>query len=266
LRIRARSSKGTDLRNAPVFLLVVFLVAFTFYLLLLHLRVEATAPLIASLGPSSEGFFFGPFSLGYLSSLTFTVLGISSLIARRRGAPTISWQGLGAGTAVGLLVGGSFTLIPAVQPSSDWLHAVKDTEGGFTLVVNYNSTTLTLGRNLTMQYVLTDDSYQLTTPYHLFGGQFSMVYYDSTGRQVVAFRAPITFNRAATQYSVELQAGERWTTLLSWDGTIIPLNGTGYMAGAGRYTLASYAVLQDANVSLYVVLHTPDIPVNIVRG
>jgi hypothetical protein len=117
-----------------------------------------------------------------------------------------------------------------------------------------------------MRYVLTDDSYKLVTPYIYFGGQFSMVYYNSTGKQVVAFRAPITFKLTSSQYNVGLQPGERWDTLLSWDGTVIPLNGTRYLASPGEYSLASYAVLNDVNASLYVVLHPPDIGVRIVKG
>ena len=47
---------------------------------------------------------------------------------------------------------------------------------------------------------------------------------------------------------------------------MIPLNGSRYTVSPGRYTLASYAVLQDANVSLYVMLHTTDITVTIVKS
>jgi hypothetical protein len=266
MRLRARSGKGHDVKRAPVFLLVVYAAALASYAILLRLHFGVALPLVASVGPSGEGVFLGAFSVGYLSLAVLTLLSAASLVAWREGASGLSWQAAGAGVALGLVVGGSLTLIPLQRPSPRWLNSVQDSRDGFTLVVNYNSTTLVLGRNLTFQYVLTDDSYQLTTPYYLFGGQFSMVFYNSTGGQVVAFRAPITFNRAATQYTVQLIPGERWTTLLSWDGTVIPLNGSRYMVSPGRYTLASYAVLQDANVSLYVMLHAPDIPVTIVKG
>ena len=134
------------------------------------------------------------------------------------------------------------------------------------MVVNYNSTTLTLGNNLTLKYTLTDNSFYLTTPFYYFGGQFSMVFYNSLGKQVVAFSAPITFARNASQYMVALQPGQTWSTKLQWDGLVIPVNASRYMAPVGDYTLASYAVLQDANASLYVELQPQTIPITLVRS
>jgi hypothetical protein len=266
LRLRARSGKGTGLRNAPIFFLIVFAASLALYVALIKLHSAAAISLIASTGPSGEGFSVGYFSVGYVSITILALLSAASLVMWRRGVNAPSLQAAGAAVAVGLLVGGAMALIPAQRDEQLWLNSVQDSGGGFTLKVNYNSTTLVLGRNLTFQYVVTDDSYELTTPYYLFGGQFSMVFYNSTGGQVVAFRAPLTFNRAASQLLVELTPGERWTTMLSWDGTVIPLNGSRYTVSPGKYTLASFAVLQDANVSLYVMLHAPDIPVTIVKG
>jgi len=93
-----------------------------------------------------------------------------------------------------------------------------------------------------------------------------MVFYNSTGKQVVASNAPIAFNRLPNQYNVALQPGEVWSTSLEWDGLVTPVNGSRYMAPPGEYTLASYAVLQDANASLYVELHTPSIPITLIKG
>lgn len=265
IRIRRKSSTSAA-KGIPVFLLVTYLVALAFYIVLMeYARVPNTIPQVASLGMSAQGLFLGAFSLGFLSLFLISLLtAISILLKWKRGA-SIGTPGLGAAIAVGLLMGASFTLIPITRQQPQ-LSSVQDSSGGFTLVVYYNSTTLTIGRNLTMKYVLTDDSYQLVTPYQFFGGQFSMVFYNSTGKQVVAFRAPVAFKLATNQYNVALQPGESWNTLLSWNGTVIPLNGTRYIASPGEYSLASYAVLNDVNASLYVVLHPPNISIKVVKG
>jgi hypothetical protein len=153
---------------------------------------------------------------------------------------------------------------PVPQVSNPGLYSEQDSGQGFRFVVYYNSTTLTIGKNLTFKYVLTDDSYQLVTPYYLFGGQFSMVFFNSTGGQVVAFRAPITFTLTNLTTSVELNPGEVWSSLLSFNGTIISLKGTRSIIRPGSYSLSSYAVLQDANASLYVDLHPPGISIGVV--
>jgi len=225
-----------------------------------YMQLPNGFPLIASLDRSTQGLFLGAFSLGFFSVFLISLLVASSALLMTKRSASLGMPGLGAAIVAGLVVGASFTLIPTTQQQPQ-LQSVQDSSGGFTLVVYYDSTTLTIGKNLTMRYVLSDNSYQLVTPYYLFGGQFSMVFYDSTGKQAVAFRAPVTFKLTPSQYYVALQPGESWSTLLSWNGTIIPANGTRYLASPGEYSLASYAVLDDVNASLYVVLHPPDIHV-----
>jgi len=265
IRIRRKSSTPAA-KGIPIFLLVTYLVALAFYIVLMeYARTPNSIPQVASLEKSTQGLFLGAFSLGFLSLLLILLLtAISALLKWKRSA-SIGAPGLGAAIAIGLVVGASLTFVPTTQQRLQ-LSSAQDSSGGFTLVVYYNSTILTIGRDLTMKYVLTDDSYQLVTPYQFFGGQFSMVFYDSAGKQVVAFRAPVAFKLATNQYNVALQPGESWSTLLSWNGTVIPLNGKRFTATPGEYSLGSYAVLNDANASLYVVLHPPSISIKLVEG
>ncbi|MDE1854004.1 MAG: hypothetical protein KGI38_09730 [Thaumarchaeota archaeon] len=257
-------------RGLPANLPVVFLGAYALALLLyatliLFAVVPDSLGVVESLKNSPYGLELGGYSIGYLSILVMVVLAFISIWGRK-GRIWISKSGAASMVILGLILGSSFAAVSTSVPPRNWLYNVQDSEQGFNLTVFYNSTTLTLGKNLTMRYTLTDDSYSLTTPYYLFGGQFSMVFYNSTGKQVVAFRAPIAFAREADQHTVKLEPGETWSTLLDWDGLIIPLNGSSYMASPGHYNLASYAALQDANASLYVVLHPSNITVSVVTG
>lgn len=264
MKLRARG------KNEPFNISFVLLGSYAFALLLYVLLIRfVSVPdsigIVESLKPSPYGFGFGSYSMGYVSAVLLVFLLLLSVWQRKRKV-WISSTGAASMLLIGVILGSTFAAVSASIPPREWLHSEQDSAQGFTLTVFYNSTTVTLGRNLTMRYTLTDNSYTLTTPYYLFGGQFSMVFYNSTGGQAVAFRAPISFSMSANQYMVQLQPGETWSTLLEWDGLIVPVNGSSYMAPPGSYTLDSYAVLQDANVSLYVVLNPPSIPISVVNG
>lgn len=219
---------------------------------------------IESLGRSQYGVWTGAFSIGYVSIAAVVVLAALSADGARADRK-LTLAGAGAMLLVGLVVGASFAAFSLSAQPRGWLHSVQDSQQGFTLTVYYNSTTLDLGTNLTMRYTLTDNSYAVTTPYYMFGGQFSMVFNNSNDERVVAFRAPVSFKTSASTDLVELAPGESWTTYLGWNGTVFSANGTRSVAPAGSYMLGSYVALQDANVtpSLYVVLHPPVIPVTI---
>lgn len=266
MKFRAPGKHGRTPINTSSVILGGYVLALLLYALLVRFAaVPDSIAAVESLRPSPYGFGVGAYHLGYASVLVIITLAVLSIWQRKRRA-WISGTGAAAILVLGVVLGSSFAVASLSVPSQNPLQSVQDSEQGFTLVVTYNSTTVTLGKNLTMRYTLTDDSYTLATPYYLFGGQFSMVFYDSAGNQTVAFRAPITFSRQANQYTVLLKPGETWSTLLQWDGRIIPVNGSSYMASPGSYSLESYAVLQDANASLYVVLHPASIPVSVVRG
>lgn len=266
MKLRVREKQGRTPVNTSSVILGGYLFALLLYALLMRFAaIPDSIAAVESLRPSPYGFGVGAYYLGYVSLLVIVTLALLS-VWQRKGKAWFSVTGAAAILALGIVLGSSFAVASVSVPSQSPLQSVQDSEHGFTLNVYYNSTTVTLGRNLTMRYTLTDDSYTLSTPYYLFGGQFSMVFYDSAGNQTVAFRAPITFSRQANQYTVLLQPGETWSTLLQWDGLIIPLNGSSYMAAPGAYSLQSYAVLQDANASLYVVLHPTSIPISVVSG
>jgi hypothetical protein len=262
IKRRSKGNTGSVVKSIPLFLLVLFIVAVAFCLVLESVFHLASAlPLIASLGASPQGVYLGSFSLGFLSIFLVLILAGLSMWMHHTGGASVSKAGAGTAIVMGLLLGSGFAMAPVPQVSNPGLYSVQDSGQGFRFVVYYNSTTLTIGKNLTVKYVLTDDSYRLITPYYLFGGQFSMVFFNSTGGQVVAFRSPITFRFTNTTTNVELSPGEVWNSLLSFNGTIISLKGTHSIIRPGIYSLSSYAVLQDANVSLYVDLHPPDISV-----
>ena len=266
IKRRSKGNTGSVVKNIPPFLLVLFIVAVAFYLVLESvLHLGSALPLIASLGASPQGVYLDSFSLGFLSIFLILILAGLSVWMRHTGEVSVSKASAGTAIVMGLLLGSGFAMAPVPRVNNPGLYSVQASGQGFRFVVYYNSTTLTIGKNLTVKYVLTDDSYQLVTPYYLFGGQFSMVFSNSTGGQVVAFRSPITFRFTNTTTSVELNRGEVWNSLLSFNGTIVSLKGIRTLIRPGSYSLSSYAVLQDANVSLYVDLHPPDIPI-VVTG
>ncbi|MDG6941418.1 MAG: hypothetical protein JRN34_00630 [Nitrososphaerota archaeon] len=262
MKLRSRGTNRTPINFAAVILGAYALALFLFAILIRFAVVPDSISLVESLKPSPYGIGVGSYSLGYVSVF---VLGISTLLAvwGRKGRGIVSTPGAIAVFLLGTLLASSFSAVSFSIAPSKWVYSVQDSAQGFTLIVSYNSTVVTQGTNLTIHYALTDNSYTLSTPYYLFGGQFSMVFYNSTGKQVVAFRAPITFTRNASQYTVQLQPGEVWSTNLEWDGLIVPTNASSYMAPPGAYTLSSYAVLQDANASLYVVLNPHNIPITV---
>jgi hypothetical protein len=265
LPLRRKGSKTPYGKLLFPFLFIVYGVSAFVYILLLHyLRPPNPLPLVASLGSTSYGISIGGISIGYLTIALLLSLAAASVWAWSRGS-TLSMAGVSAAVFVGLLLAAVFTAVSTVSSPPAWKYSVQDSLQGFTLEVYYNTTILYLGQNLTLKYVLADNSYSLTTPYNLFGGQFSMVFYNSTGGQVVAFRSPITFEVSGSQEYVQLAPGERWITSLGWNGTIFGANDTRSIALPGTYTLASYVALQDANVSLYAVLHPENISVSILR-
>ena len=265
MKFYPRNGSGPSTNAAAVVLGGYALALLLYFILVRFSEVPDSLSLVESLKPSAYGLGVGSYSIGYLSIF---VLVVSALLAARwrRRKTFVSKTGAVVVLLLGMLLASSFSVVSFSLPSSKSLYSVQDSGQGFTLTVSYNSTVVTLGTNLTFRYVLTDNSYTLSTPYYLFGGQFSMVVYNSAGKQAVAFRAPITFVRQPSQYSVQLQPGETWSTSLVWDGLIVPTNASSYMAPPGAYTLSSYAVLQDANVSLYVVLNPPNIPITVVSG
>jgi hypothetical protein len=265
IKRRSKGNTGSVVKSIPPFLLVLFIVAVAFYLVLESVfHLGSALPLIASIGASPQGVYIGSVSLGFLSISLILILAGLSVWMHHKGGVSVSKAGAGTAIVMGLLLGSGFAMAPVPQVSNPGLYSVQTSGQGFSFVVYYNSTTLTVGKNLTVKYVLTDDSYQLITPYYLFGGQFSMVFLNSTGGQVVAFRAPITFRLTNLTTSVELNPGEVWNSILSFNGTIVSLKGTRSIIRPGSYSLSSYAVLQDANVSLYVDLHPSDISVAVV--
>lgn len=265
IRPRRKRSAGSVTKSLPLFLLILFVAAVAFYLVTESvLHFTGALPFIGSLAASSQGIYVGGISLGFLSIVVVFILVVLSVTMRVREGISVSWAGAGAAVVTGLLLGMGFTMVPTPQ-ANPWPYSVKYSAQGFTFVVYYNSTTLIIGKNLTVKYVLTDDSYQLVTPYYLFGGQFSMVFFNSTGGQAVAFRAPISFRITSSTVNVELAPGEMWSTILGFNGTIISENGTHSTIKPGGYTLSSYAVLQDANASLYVDLHPSDIHIDITN-
>lgn len=246
-------------------MLLILYVAFvlSFVLVLRRFNDGGLGWYIASVDETQTGLNLGVFTLGYPSLVVLTALAIATAVSFMRSGLHLSASRAAAVLVIGLVLGASAGGVYVAGRT--WPYHVQVSSGGFSLIVYYNSTTLVLGKNLVMKYVAEDNSYSMTTKYYyLFGAQFSMVFYNSTGAQVVAFRAPITFDLPASNYIVSLQPGEVWSTLLVWNGTIIGVNGTRTVAKPGNYELASYAVFQDANVSLYVDLQAPEIPVTIV--
>ena len=266
MKLPGRKRTAGPRTNVYLALLGAYVVGLVVYgALLWRSAVPDRLGAVESLGQTQYGVWIGSFSLGYLSIAVVVVLAALSASGARKDRK-LTLAGAGAMLLVGLVVGASFAAISLSAQPRGWLHSVQDSQQGFTLTVSYNSTALDLGTNLTMRYTLTDNSYTVTTPYDMFGGQFSMVFNNSNNEQVVAFRAPVSFKTSASTDLVELAPGESWTTYLAWNGTIFSRNGTRSVAPPGSYMLWSYIAIQDANVTpnLYVVLHPPDIPVTVV--
>ncbi|MDG6964652.1 MAG: hypothetical protein JRM83_06645, partial [Nitrososphaerota archaeon] len=169
---------------------------------------------IESLSRSGYGLWTGAFSLGYVSVAAVVILVVLSA-GSARGNRRLTLAAFGAMLLAGLVVGATFAAVSASVPPRISVYSVQDSRQGFTLAVYYNSTTLDLGNNLTIRYTLTDNSYSVTTPYYLFGGQFSMVFNNSNDKQVVAFRAPISFKPSQSTDLVELAPGLRATLMVT---------------------------------------------------
>ncbi len=260
--MRRRMKSGSQVRitssGVAFFLLLAYVVSLLVYLAVLaHSRLPSPISLVASLGPSPYGVSLGPVSLGYLSIVLVALLGVASWPRKLRDRHLPSRSVAASAVLVGMLIGSVFSIASSVPV----VHTAQDSEQGFTLAVDYGATTVSLGQNFTAQYVLTDNSYSLTTPSYFFGGQFSMVFNNSAGKQVVAFRSHIDFSTPNGPQYVQLQPGEVWRATLGWNGTVYPSNGTSYAVPPGSYKLISYAVIQDGNASLYVFLHPSDISV-----
>ncbi len=244
--------------GVALFLLLAYVVSLLVYLAVLaYGRLPSPISLVASVGPSPYGVPLGPVSLGYLSIVLVVLLGLASWPKERRDRHAPSMSVVASAALVGLLLG-SVLSIASTAPA---VATIQDSGQGFTFAVNYGPTTVPLGQNFTAQYVLTDNSYSLTTPSFFFGGQFSMVFNNTAGEQVVAFRSHINFSTPNGPQYVQLRPGEVWKTTLRWNGTVFSTNGTSHVVPSGSYTLISYAVIQDGNASLYVLLHPSDISV-----
>jgi hypothetical protein len=269
LRIRSRVKEDFDfrdaLRSAPLYLLIIFGLSLLSYAALFKFfRLPSSLPLVLA-GGNSPGVRLGDDTLGFASVALLLVLAALTAASYKRYSSTITFQKLGVALIIGILLGGGFGLVPP-SSSSVWLHSEQASGDGFTMVVYYNSTVLNIGNNLSMLYTLRDVSFQQALQYNLlFGGQFSMVFFNQTGGQTVAFRAPISFALPSAGQTVQLQPGDVWKSTLGWNGTIFR-EGTRTVASPGNYTLASYGVLEDANISLYVDLHPANLTVTLKDG
>lgn len=264
--LRKRKPISKRLRSFPGYLLIFAIVLISTYAMIDKLaHLDDNLGLLISFKPTVFGVYVGGISFGYLSIGILLALGVATIASRHAYGLHFSMTKVSVVLVLGLLLGTAVAETQTAKLQPVWLNHVSDSSGGFTLNVYYNSTTFTNGNNVTFEYILKNDAYTTTLYYIYFGGQFSMVFYNSTGQQVTAFKVPISFLLAQGQDSIAFASGQTWTTLLSWDGSVSK-NGTSSFAPAGNYTLASYAVLQDANASLYVVLHTPDLHINLVTA
>jgi hypothetical protein len=213
--------------------------------------------LLVSFSRTAFGIYIGGISIGYLTISLLVIFGLLAALSARTFDLRISKTAVLTAFLLALICG---TLLSATQISTaqSFPNHLSTTNDGFTLSVDYGPTSFSAGNTISMNYQLNNDNYSMTSYYLNFGGQFSMVFYNSTGQQIKAFKVPISFQMNPGQTNIAFVPGQKWITVLSWNGEI---NSTGSLAPTGNYTLASYAVLQDANASMYVLLNTQNLTV-----
>ena len=247
----------------PAYLLIFVIVSVAFYAVLDKLaNLNDDLGILISFNRNSFGYYLGAISIGYLSIGLVIILVALTIASHRRNHFRMSNSKAFVVVVLALILGGALAASQAGAISPSFPNHISDSSGGFTLNAYYGPTSFSAGKNISIQYILKNDAYTNTLYYLYFGGQFSMVFHNLLGQQVSAFKVPISFKLNPGQTSIEFVPGETWTTILSWNGSI---NNTSTLAPTGNYTLASYAVLQDANVSLYVVLQTPNITVSFIN-
>jgi hypothetical protein len=262
---RRKKPASAWLLNLPVYLLVYLAALVCIYAIIDKLAsLDDSAGLLFSFRPSPYGIFLGAISIGYLTIALLGVLLVGLLFRQRSYHKKISKSAVIAFVVLAVI---SCSIISVTQtaplPPQTKYH-VSASSGGFTMGVYYNSTELIVGKNLTFDYYLIDNSYSSTLYYQYYGGEFDMVFSNSSGATVQALHAPISFLLGAGQQYVEFHPGETWNAPLAWDG-VISANGTSRDAPPGNYILSSYAVLQDGNTSLYVDIQTANVAINLTN-
>jgi hypothetical protein len=259
-RLFSKKPLSRRLVSLPPYLLIFVLVSVAFYATIDKLaNLNDNLGILISFNRNPFGFYFGAISIGYLTIGLVVILVSVMISSHRTNLFRLSKVKGFVVIVLALILGGALAASQAGEISPSFPNHISDSGGGFTLNVYYGTTSFSMGKNISIQYILKNDAYTNTLYYLYFGGQFSMVFHNSLGQQVSAYKVPISFKLNPGQTSIEFVPGETWTTILSWNGSI---NNTSTLAPTGNYTLASYAVLQDANVSLYIVLQTPNITVS----
>jgi hypothetical protein len=255
---------SSRLANFAVYLLLLLIATLIAYGMLVRFAgLGDNLPYFLSFSPSTAGLWIIGLSLGYVSAgLIFALVAV--IIWRRWVYHTrLSRIKLVAFFLTGLLVG--VGIAAAAEPP--YLHQISasDPDRLFTLTVHYDSAKIVIGKNLTMEYVLNDNSFSETLNSTFFGGLFDMVFVNQAGQYVKNYSRTISFNVAFPGQNVTFAPGETWTTFLNWDGVVL-VNGRSEAVSA-NYTLMSYAVLQDAAVTpnLYVVVQLPNITITVVH-
>ena len=252
-----RKSKRLNLRSISLYLLILVLVSVVFYGVLDRVaNLGDGLGFLVSFSRTPFGLDIGAVSIGYLTIALLLIL-VAIILANRRLPIHMSKSGVATMIVLSLILGGAFAAFQ-VPVGHQWPNKISDSGEGFTLNVEYGPISFRAGDNITLNYVLDNDNYSSTDYYLNFGGQFSMVFYDSAGHIIKAFKVPISFQLSQGQNNIAFVPGQSWTTILSWGGNI---NDTSTLAPTGNYTLASYAVLQDANQNLYVDLNTRNLTI-----
>jgi hypothetical protein len=261
---RRKKPASAWLYNLPVYLSVYLAAVVGIYTVLDKVaHLDDGAGLLISFRPSPYGVHLGVVSIGYLTIALAAIFVVGLLFRSRAYHTRVSRAGIMTFVVLALITGGivgATQTAPLAPPSKYHASASAD---GFTMGVYYNATTVTVGKNLTFDYYLIDNSYSSTLYYQYYGGEFSMVISNSSGT-VEAMHAPISFSLSTGQDYVEFSPGETWSALLSWNGVVTD-NGTSRDALPGSYTLSSYAVLQDGNVSLYADMQTANVAINVTN-
>ena len=261
-RMHARKSLKSRLSGLPAYLLIFVVVSIAFYALIDKLAgLYDDLGLLISFKQTSFGIYVAGISIGYLTIALLAIL-VPTLIASRRALHFRMSRTKSFAVVVFALVCGAAFAASQTSILQPYPNHISDTSGDFTLNVYYGDTSFRAGSNISLEYQLNNNHYTTTVYYLNFGGQFSMVFYNSLGQQINAFKVPISFVLSKGQTNVAFIPGQTWSTILSWNGSI---NNTSTLAPTGSYTLASYAVLQDANASLYVLLQTSNLSISFVN-
>jgi hypothetical protein len=257
-RFSGRFGRRSLLADLPIYLLIFVLVAIASYGSIDKIaKLGDGLGLLVSFNKSQFGLYLDGVSIGYLTIALVVVLLVIVISNNRKSPIRLTSKGVSAVVVLALVCGAAFA-VSQTQTPSPWPNHISNTSGDFTLNIYYGPTYFRAGNNISLEYVLTNNAYTTTVYYLDFGGQFSMVFYNSHGQIVKAYKAPISFQLSQGQDYIAFVPGQTWTKLLSWNGDI---NNTSGFAPSGNYTLASYAVLQDANASLYVVLNTKNLTI-----